>query len=343
MTSALAKYRENQKRLLDDASTGTQRPPRVSIKDNRFALIDPSNARIDVGPVLQVIFVDRNEKTSKLFWGEGKSYNPMELAPPVCWSDNGIAPSDMAQDPQSPTCVTCKWNAIGSAVGFKGGAIKACDDLKKAAVVVPGHAGVYMFEIKKGSFKYWNNYTSWLRMQKLPDGGQPDLSDVITEIKFVSVGTMSFEAVGLVEDKPELVDQVIAVWEHNKQGDLTGMMVGRYDQPAQGVLPAPQGGMGQLAGASAAGLAPAEQVTTSPQRIAKASETKQSPFAPPQQGEKNIFAKKEEKETKPARAKKDERAPIEPQPPHGLQTPQGSPPSDIGARLDSLFKLPTVK
>ena len=31
----------SDKRLIDDAATGNQQPSRISIKDNKFALIDP--------------------------------------------------------------------------------------------------------------------------------------------------------------------------------------------------------------------------------------------------------------------------------------------------------------
>lgn len=316
----MSKLTEYKKNLLDGASTGLQRPPRISILGNQFTLIDPSGKRTNVGPTIHLVFIDRNENTSKLFWGEGKFYNPSEIAPPLCFSDNGVAPSAMAQEPQNPTCDTCKHNIIGSAMGFSGAKIKACQDLKKFAVIAQGYPGVYLFEIKPGSFKAWNKHVAWLQMQKMADGGKPDLSDVITLVQFTGVGVMSFEGVALTEDEEELTNQVIDVWERNKQSDITGLMVGRFDQPAQGVLPAAQ----------------------APKEIAAPAPTAVNP-APPAQGERNIFAKPVE--PAPAKkAKKAEPAPIEPkQPQHGMQTPQGTPPSEISKRLENLFKLPTVK
>ena len=323
--TALSEYRkQGSKRLLDDASTGSQMPPRVSINGNKFTLFDPAGNATPVpflkdGAALDIVFTDRNEKMSKLFWGEGNTYNPAETGPPLCFSDNGVAPSTQSQEVQSALCATCRWNAIGSAISQVSGAkIKACGDLKKFAVVVRGFPGVYLFTVKPGSFKAWNNYTNFLKMQKLPEGGQPDLSDVVTRVRFTGQGIMSFEAIERVTDEHEMAEQVVDVWEHNKINDITGMMIGRYDQPSsQGRLAAPAIGEGQPA-----------------------------TLPPPQQGQGNIFgtpAAETEKAKPKARPKKPEETRAEVQPAQPVApAQQGSPPSDISARLESLFKLPLV-
>jgi hypothetical protein len=323
----LSTYRGG-KRLLDDASTGTQMPPRVSINGNKFALIDPSGAVTEVpflpdGPALDVVFVDGNEHTSKLFWGLDRPYNPAEASPPLCFSDNGVAPSSQAQEPQSATCATCPHNIIGSAISqISGARIKACGDLKKLAIVAKGFQGAYLLTIKPGSFKAWTSYTNWLKLQKLPDGGRPDLSDVVTRIRFSGQGIHSFEAIELVAEKSELAQQVISIWDANKANDVTGLMIGRFDQPlAGGALPAPQ------------------------QQAAQAAPPPPQPALFQQAAPAAVPANAKLPRGRPA-AKKDERAPIAPAPPaqHGLQTPQsGKPSTDISARLDNLFKLPNVK
>jgi hypothetical protein len=321
------------KRLLDDATTGTQMPPRVSINGNKFALIDPSGSVVEVpflpdGPALDVVFVDGNEHISKLFWGLDKPYNPGETSPPLCFSDNGVAPSSAAQEPQSATCAACPHNIIGSAISqISGARIKACGDLKKFAVVAKGFQGAYLLTIKPGSFKAWNNYTNWLQLQKLADGGRPDLSDVVTRIRFSGQGIHSFEAIELVADGSELAQQVISIWENNKTNDITGLMIGRFDQPlAGGALPTPQ----QAAMPQQAAPPPPQPALF--QQVQPPLASVPTPAAPKPRG-------------RPV-TKKDERAPIAPAAPtqHGMQTPQsGTPSTDISARLDNLFKLPNVK
>ena len=228
-------------RLLDEASTGTQRPPRISMDNGRFTLFDPAGRAVELpmdqkGPLLDIVVIDLNQHMSKLYWGPDRKFNRGELSPPVCFSDNGVAPSSAAQTPQSPTCAACPHNVIGSAISqISGARIKACTDFKKMAAVVKGQPGVYLFEVKPGSFKAWNAYTAMLRMQKLPGGGRPDLCDVVTRVRFTGTGIYGFEAVELVEGK--LAEQVISVWDKNKESDVTGMIVGRLDQPAQNVLP----------------------------------------------------------------------------------------------------------
>jgi hypothetical protein len=334
MANQLSTYRKGKRSLIDDASTGSQMPPRVSINGNRFTLIDPSGTATEVpflpdGPALDVVFVDGNEHSSKLFWGIGKTYNPSELSPPVCFSDNGVAPSSLALEPQHPTCAACPHNVIGSAISQVSGArIKACGDLKKWAVVVDGFQGVYLLTIKPGSFKAWNNYVNFLRLQKLADGGRPDLADVVTRIRFSGQGVHSFEAIGLVEEGSDLATQAISVWEKNEETDITGMMVGRYDVPAQG-MPAKEV------------PAPVQKVVLPPQQFTPPS-SPPNPFAQQQalaEQVKKVRAKKEEKpaEIMPA-------PPAEPPAKHGLRpAPQSAPPADVSARLQSLFKLPSVK
>lgn len=331
----LSTYRAGNWPLMDGAATGGQQPPAISIKDNQFALIDPSGARTPVpflkdGPAIDVVFVDRNEHVSKLFWGLNRPYNPNEVQPPVCFSDNGVAPSATAREPQSKLCNECPHNIIGSAISqISGARIKACGDLKKFAVVVKGYPGAYQLQIKPGSFKAWNNYIGYLRMQKLNDGGRPDLSDVVTRIRFSGQGILSFEAVELVKDGTPTATQVIEIWEKNKQNDITGMMVGRFDRPSQAILP----------GAPT----PIAQVAPPPPVLEQKVLQGHGIFYEPQKADAGIKVETSPPaEKKPRNKKPAEKAAIEPPAPpaqYGMQTPQeGTPPADVEARLNSLFK-----
>jgi hypothetical protein len=310
-------------------------PPRVSIDHNQFTLIDPSGQSTHVpslpdGPALDMVVVDLNNVTSKLYWG--KAFSRSEVAPPICWSDNGTAPSSLASNPQSTTCAACPHNVIGSAIGFSGARIKACSDLKKFAVVVKGFQGVYQFTVKPGSFKKWNEYTRWLQLQKLPAGGKPDLCDVVTRVRFIGQGVHSFEAHEQVDG--DLADQVMEVWEKNKSQDITGMIVGRYDQPHTGALAAPT----QPA-------APTQQ----PVALTTPRPPQQVPPPPPPP---TMFTKvepaaapaTEPKERKPRAAPKQVETDLQPPaPPHGLQEPQQGLSAEVQDRLFGAFNLPTVK
>jgi hypothetical protein len=321
------------KRFLDEAATGNQMPPRVSIDHNQFSLIDPSGQSTHVpslpdGPALDMVVVDLNNMTSKLYWG--KAFSRSEVAPPICWSDNGTAPSSLAQAPQSVTCATCPHNVIGSAIGFSGARIKACGDLKKFAVIVKGFQGVYQFTVKPGSFKKWNEYTRMLQLQKLPQGGQPDLCDIVTRVRFIGQGVHSFEPLELVDG--ELADRVMEIWEKNKTQDITGMIVGRYDQPHTGALPEPHH---TVLGARM------QSAPTAP--IAQ-------PQVPPPPPKPALFAQQPAASPPAAEPKKPRAAPkpaatdlAPPVPPHGLQEPQQGLSAEVQDRLFGAFNLPTVK
>ena len=330
---------QRSQRFLDDASTGSQRPPRISIDNNQFTLIDPSGAATQVpnlpqGAAIDIVIVDINQHMSKLFWGPGRTFNRTDLAPPQCWSDNGVAPSSLAQAPQHPTCGgadPCPHNIIGSAVSqISGARIKACQDFKKLAVIVKGFAGVYMMEIKPGSFKSWNNYTAHLRLQKMPNGAKPDLCDVVTRVTFVGRGVLGFEAVELVEG--ELAQQVIAVWDKNQQQDITGLMIGRFDQPAQNVLPVTKQAPQQ----------PPPPASPPPAKPILSGRDSGGPLFPqPPAAVANGTAT----ETDGAKAKRGrpakEAAPAQAAPAvtHGLAQPTAAP-AEVVQRLNALFPLP---
>lgn len=238
--NSLSQYRTGRPRLMDEATQGLGglMPPRVSIDGNRFTLIDPSGNATQVpslpeGPALDIVFVDANPKVSKIYWGRG--FQPNAAAPPLCFSDNGEAPSIAAQEPQHATCQGCPHNVIGSAVSqFSGAKIKACQDFRKLAVVVRGYPGVYQFTVKPGSFRNFQNYSNYLRMQKLPDGAAPDLADVVTRVTFASQGVMAFDAISLTPS--DLQEQIVRLWE----GNATGAIVGKTDTPIAPRLGGPQ-------------------------------------------------------------------------------------------------------
>ena len=228
-------------RLLDHAADnlGRTMPPRLSIDSNRFTLIDSGGNQKPINALnLDVCFVDLNMKVSKMFWG--KEYNANEAGGdiPVCWSDNGVAPSSQAATPQHPTCMLCPHNMVGSAISkFSGAKIKACVDMKKLAFIVPGDPDnmIFLMTVKPGSFKNWQTYINFLKAQKFTDGSSPDLSDVVTRLEFESQGVLKFSPVAPVPGNQALLAQREAAWNKGTSGDI----VGQNDVPYSGQLAAP--------------------------------------------------------------------------------------------------------
>lgn len=213
------------------ANLGRPMPPRLSIDSNRFTLIDSAgNERPHNLLTLDIVIIDLNDHTSKMYFG--REYNPSDTEPPLCWSDNGEAPSSQALAPQSPKCMTCPHNAIGSAISkFSGAKIKACVDMKKLAFYIPGEQGIYLMTVKPGSFKNWTAYVNMLAGQKSNNHpGGVELYEVITQLAFESQGVLKFTPVG---------------WSNLQEAEaqygrgVTPEIVGANDVPYQAQIAAP--------------------------------------------------------------------------------------------------------
>ena len=212
------------------ANLGTGSPPYVSINGNRFTLIDATGEEEPVptydpktGPYLDCVVIDNNEHTSKIFYDT--KYDPnAEGQAPACFSDNGIAPSRQAAKPQSALCATCQWNVWGSATSnLTGKQIKACHDVQKIAVMIPGDEVVFLMRVQPGSRKNFGAYVLKFK------GSGADISDVITRISFESQGVLTFRAIDYI--KPEVAQQREQVLAEKK----TDALIGRGDIPIQTV------------------------------------------------------------------------------------------------------------
>jgi hypothetical protein len=217
-------------------------PPQISIRGSRFRKIDAAgNEKMLETLSIDVVIVDANEHVSKIYYRE--KYDPQagEYAPPTCFSDNGLAPSTNASEPQSEFCATCPNNAWGSATSaITGKNTKACNDAKKLAVLVVPPEGdidkiVYLLRIPPNSLKELKAYAQLIGQQKTPEGVACELFDVITRLTFDPEvqQTLNFEAVGWTDD------EINAAVDHAWEEKVTELLVGKTDQPRTGALPAP--------------------------------------------------------------------------------------------------------
>src|SRR6516165_1191964 len=323
------------RRLLDGArGGGGNRPARISIDNGRFTLFVPGGKTIPLGMSMDIVIVGKNPHMSKLYWGPPgpngqRIFDRNNPKPPACWSDNGVAPSAGASEPQNPTCSGCPQNVWGSAINALGKQVKACEDFRKFSCVVKGQPGIYLFEVKAGSFRNWNAFTGMLAMQRLEGEGEPDLIDVVIRVSFAGTGILQFEPVAFTSGDPELTRQALDVSD-----DTTNMIVNALDRPAQGVLPA-----AEHRAAEARGV-PAQAPMPPPQAQAPFVLSGQAPAGP-------LFPQQPTPEPDPpktrGRPKKVEPAP-QTQPPapppqqvQGIQAPADGLPGGITDRLASLF------
>lgn len=165
---------------------GFAQHPRISLKNTRFTLIDGGKLRTAWDPNnLPVVFVAANPHKSKIYYPGGfDADNPQ---PPLCYSDNGVAPSSNAQDPQARSCAECRHNVFGTAQDGEGRG-KACADRKKLACFVIGDSSLgmlYELSIPPNSLSNWKTYCDLIQSYIVPGGGrQAELFDVVTEVSF---------------------------------------------------------------------------------------------------------------------------------------------------------------
>jgi hypothetical protein len=176
--------------MLQDAIAGLNagRGPHVSTADNRFTLVDAGGNEKPIQTLyLDVVVVDVNPHPSRVYYDPTKPYKRDDGTPPLCFSDNGTAPSANAQSPQSNLCQLCPKADWSSAVAMGGGTKPACSNGKKLAVIAGG-AGEMVFALKvpPASLKNWLAYCKYLRQ----NGVEP--YDVYTRIEFESQGVLKF-------------------------------------------------------------------------------------------------------------------------------------------------------
>jgi hypothetical protein len=253
---------------LGGLNTGS--PPHISIAGNRFTLVDDAGNEKPVQTLyLDVCVIDANAAVSKIFFDPRVPFEPGgdNSNPPICFSDNGIGASAQASQPQNTSCQLCPQNAWGSSTSkATGKPTKACNDVKKLAVLVPGMEMVFLLRIPPASLKHLAKYTQTLA------GHGVDLPDAITRLEFESQGILKFTPMGYVDEATAAVtDKVIAA-----KG--TDILIGRNDRPwgGQGAsLPVPGSADAQkLAYAS-------QQLAHAPSQVAPPPVAQ--PMAPPPQ------------------------------------------------------------
>jgi hypothetical protein len=264
------------------AGLGSDQPPRLSIKDNRFTLIDGAgNSRMvgsmdngtpqqpGVGLYLDVNIFDANEHISKQYRPKDEGFDADNPTPPACFSDNGLAPSASAQQPQHSDCATCPMNVIGSAISKQSGArMKACRDIKKMAVLVPGIDNViFQFVLTPGSFKEWRQFDKSMK------GHGVDIAFVTTRLFFTGQGTLGFRPVQMIDEATATKLDLL------QKAGAADFAVGRDDKPRQLAAPAP---VQQIAPAAEQWIVQVQPASEKPKRGRPPKASDQSEmFSPP--------------------------------------------------------------
>lgn len=211
--------------------TSFVRPPHISIDKNRFTLVNAAGERDTLRQFeIDLIVVSANPITSQLYYGGDYDPTADEHEPPKCFSDNNVAPSMEAREPQNSVCATCdkrKWGSATSKISNK--PIPACSQRKKLAVLYDGL--LYQFVIPPASLANWQEYAKYISTHPTAT-----MNVIYTRVTFDEkiTGVLNFTTPPdpwIIETDSLLVDKIT--------DELCAELTGIKDKPRQ-ALPAPE-------------------------------------------------------------------------------------------------------
>jgi hypothetical protein len=247
---------------------GTVLPPHVSIKGNRWTLVDGAGQRHPLNTLsMDCVILDHNaEKMSRMYYDPEVPYDEDNPAAPLCFSDNGIGPSSRSRDPQGGKVRSCKpdrtgehgcpWSVWGSATSkVDGKEIPACQNGVKLALLMAAvdektkkwiplirdndgfKPMVFMLRVPPASLGNIGSYgktVSGVGKLTIPWTGEEvkaDMGYVVTRMEFERQGVISFRSIGYIDKE---IDELIDVIPQER----VDVAVGRDDEPIA-ALPAP--------------------------------------------------------------------------------------------------------
>lgn len=179
--------------------------PTVSIKGKVFTLKRGdektliTNADDEPARSLEVVILKAGpagDKLAKVYYKSG--YTEGSDAKPLCYSNDGIAPSINAQEPQCKTCAACPQNVWGSHVSEDGKKGKACSDSKRLAIAPAGQINDPMLmRVPAASLKALTAFGQQLAKRGVP------YQAVVAKIGFdysVAHPALTFKPVGFVDE-----------------------------------------------------------------------------------------------------------------------------------------------
>ena len=211
--------------------------PTVSIKGKVFTLkrgdektlITKPDAPDEPAASLEVIILragPAGDKLSKVYYPTG--YSEGSDAKPACYSNDGVAPSINATDPQSKTCQGCPHNAWGSHVSEDGKKGKACSDSKRLAVAPAGQINDPMLlRVPAASLKALTQFGQQLAKRGVP------YQAVVAKIGFdytVAHPALTFKPIGFVGQSD--MNEIKEMMESDVVKRITGLVEDAYEVDA---------------------------------------------------------------------------------------------------------------
>lgn len=129
---------------------------------------------------MNVIIVNARKGVSRVFYA-GK-YNPDEIVPPTCWSNEGDVPDATVAEKQSTHCATCPQNVAGSGEGNS----RACRYQRRVAILLEGDVSGDVYQLTlpsksifgkgEGNLHPFESYTKYIA------GNGFNINQIVTQV-----------------------------------------------------------------------------------------------------------------------------------------------------------------
>jgi hypothetical protein len=265
----------------DDLISGTGGGfPVISIKGKVFTIVRGDERTMVTRPdadgepagSIEVVILRANPNLSKTYYPKG--YEEGTADKPTCYSNDGIAPGQDAQEPQSVKCATCAHNQWGSKISENGSKVKACSDVRRLAVAPLNQLNDPMLiRVPAASLKPLGEYGSALKKRgvKYPA--------VVTKISFdfsVAHPALVFKPVAFITE--DMATQVQEVMKSDMVTQIIGL--GATPAPAPVAIAAPQKAPAEGDKPQPSGVVPAAVAApkTEPKPTAKKANGKTAAF-----------------------------------------------------------------
>lgn len=177
---------------------------RISIKGGVFRMVvDGKEIAQNEDRSMNIVIVAANPHVSRSYYAG--DYEEGKVIAPECWSDDGVAPSSKAPEPQASKCASCPQNIAGSA---KQGGGRACRFSQRMAVMLENdmQGDVYQLTLPAQSI-FGNAENGKMPMQayaKFLGGHGLPITAVVTEMRFDTASAtpkLTFKAVRPLEEE----------------------------------------------------------------------------------------------------------------------------------------------
>jgi len=163
------------------AGNSTGGGKRISIRGSVFRkVVDGKEVAKVTGRELNVIIVNASKSVSRVFYA-GK-YDPDNIVPPTCVSNDGVTPDTTDDGKQSSSCNSCEQNIAGSGQGTS----RACKYSRRIAVNLEGDTSgdVYQMQLAATSIfgKGEGNIHPFESYVKYIAGNGRNINQIITQI-----------------------------------------------------------------------------------------------------------------------------------------------------------------